>query len=506
MKRLYLIIVLIVGAFVFFSFLSKTDQRKASSLIVFFDKDFTEESIVVREVVERFEQEELSVSLYYFDPADVTAYIMSHPDALFITDKKLKSDLYSLTRFDLFFVKVAVVDDDSKHNRITGSQFDRVACKDSNSYYKIISYQDLTIDQRLLSVDDIFPNLHNVKHGIYPKVYKAHIYTKDNDILEKERYSKLRYHLGGWIDQTFSMIAGGDIMLARGTRKYMDKLGYRYPFNEIAHEIERCDIAVANLESPISSRGKPFTPFKGIYFRANPEVIDGLKFSGFDIFSLANNHAFDWGVDAISDTMTLLDENGMKYCGVGRTRKEALSPAVVRINGTKIAFISYNDIYPFVVKDSDQTMLTLTLKSDSLRNEIGSLKKKYDVVIASVHSGIEYLRHPEQEKVVLMRSLRDYGVDVVLGSHPHVIQDIEVYRGGIIAYSLGNLIFDQNWSRETSLGLLLEIAFVDEHPIYYYPYIIDIRRAQARVLENINLESILISSDFERREYAYQKN
>ena len=108
-----------------------------------------------------------------------------------------------------------------------------------------------------------------------------------------------------------------------------------------------------------------------------------------------------------------------------------------------------------------------------------------------MHSGIEYVPEPESEKVKKMRELIDYGVDVVLGGGPHVIQGIEVYKGGIIAYSLGNFIFDQDWSKETSLGLLLEISFLGEKPVYFNPSVLTIDKAQAKLINNDESEFIL---------------
>ena len=80
-----------------------------------------------------------------------------------------------------------------------------------------------------------------------------------------------------------------------------------------------------------------------------------------------------------------------------------------------------------------------------------------------------------------MRRLIDYGIDIVLGSHPHVVQGIEVYRNGLIAYSLGNCIFDQSWSRETSTGMILDIGFAGEKPLYFRPRLITIEHAQAHL-------------------------
>ena len=102
------------------------------------------------------------------------------------------------------------------------------------------------------------------------------------------------------------------------------------------------------------------------------------------------------------------------------------------------------------------------------------------------------------EKIRKMRRLIDAGVDVVIGSHPHVVQGIEVYKDCLIAYSLGNLIFDQSWSKETSLGLLLEIAFLGSRLVYYRPQVIWIEKSRARIIENDEAKYILSYLNFEK--------
>ncbi len=513
MKRLLFILFLMLGAFIFFSFLSKTETTEDDQIYIFFDKSLPDYSIILNDIKFHLVKEGYRISTYPFNPRDISSYIISNPSALYITDKILGSDIFTLKKIDYLLVKVAVTTRANKKDSITGKEFDEVLRKHGIYTDKavnrnripiwIMSYQDLEINLKPLRVDGIFPSLENIKNGIYPKVYKAHIYMKDNKILETDSDSQLLYNLGYWIKKSFSIIAGGDIMLARGTEKYMEKFGYEYPFLEIKSEIEKHDVAIANLESPLSERGQKFSPYKGIYFKADPRAIRGLQFCGFDIISLANNHTLDWGIEAAYDTMILLSEKGIQYAGIGRTRKEACKPALINANGTSIAFISYNDIYPFFIHESGGSMVTLTLKKDSLKSDIATLNKRYDVVIVYVHSGDEYRKHPEAEKVNKMRMLIDYGADIVLCSHPHVIQDIEVYRDGLIAYSLGNLIFDQDWSKETSFGLLLEISFLGKKPLYYNPSVVYIKNTQARIIENDVSQNIISSLYPERRSYEY---
>ena len=140
-------------------------------------------------------------------------------------------------------------------------------------------------------------------------------------------------------NETITIILVGDIMLDRGVEYMVHKEGggdFRFPFLKIAEELQKADIIFGNLEGPISDKG---TKVGSIYsFRAEPEVIEGLTFAGFDILSVANNHAFDYGREALEDTLKRLNEAGINYIGAGMNEKEAFSPIIKETNGTKIAF------------------------------------------------------------------------------------------------------------------------------------------------------------------------
>jgi poly-gamma-glutamate synthesis protein (capsule biosynthesis protein) len=510
-KRFIFIGTSVIAAFIFFSFLSRTDIKKDNLVYVLYDEDIAGDDIIIRDITSKIGDRGYKVETGVFQPDMINSYIISNPDAIYISDNPIESSFYSLSNFNYSLVKVAATNKNSTIKSISGNEFDNLMKSKKTSGLEIgkkiekgriplgiISFENLSLDMKPVPVDDIYPTLYNINSGLYKKIFSANIVAKDNSFFKDN--SSLLYDLGQWREDTFSVVAVGDIMLTRGTIKYLNNFGVDYPFLKIREEIIKHDIAFANLESPVSHRGNVYSPFeKGIYFKADPEVIKGLEFAGFDVFSLANNHIFDWGIDAVSDTMELLDNGGFRYSGVGESREEALEPAVFNMNGTSIAFVSINDIYPFVINQSGKTMWTLTFKRSEpefdqnidLEREIKELKSKYDIVIVSVHSGIEYVHEPESEKVKKMRELIDYGVDVVLGGHPHVIQGIEVYNGGIIAYSLGNFIFDQNWSKETSLGLLLEISFLGEKPIYFNPSVLSIEKAQAKIINNRESEHIL---------------
>jgi poly-gamma-glutamate capsule biosynthesis protein CapA/YwtB (metallophosphatase superfamily) len=518
MKRLYFVLVLFVGAFVFFSFLAKTDKRNADlegledqkDIFVFYEENLHGSDVVVEDVTQQLEKLGCSVRSYSFDPAEIVRFVLSHPDALFITKQPVECTLYEMEQFSYLLVKVAVSKDSFSNLRLTGEEFDDLLHKrgllsGSARGIRIISFQELTLEQYPLPVDGIQPSIYNIRTARYSKIYRAYLQVMKGGIFDSRVGERLLDDFGGWLDRSFSIIAGGDIMLARGTGKYMEKYGFCYPFLEVAAEIGKHDIAVANLESPLSSSGKMFYPFKGIYFRANPEAVTGLTCSGLDVLTLANNHALDWGVDGILDTMEILRREGIQHTGVGSSRNEALKPALVNVGGINVAFLAYNDIYPYAVNEAGTRMMTLSIDKDSIKREIGKIQDMCDILVVFVHSGTEYITHPEAEKVEKFRFFVDCGADVVIGTHPHVIQDIELYRGGLIAYSLGNLIFDQNWSKDTSLGLLLEISFIGECPVYYDPQVVYIQNAQARIITDGVAKAVLSSLYSERRGYAYAK-
>ncbi len=518
MKKLILLLFAIIIPFSLFSFLAKIKIEDKGQLNLFYESNLPHHSLIVADLRNTITDMGFDVQVGLFESTELNSFLISNPNALYITDTELHSEIFVLDKIEYNLIKIAVTTPQHTLSNISSDKFDELvkntASSDADVIKKIsrnripigiISYQNLNLNLKSLKVDETFPTLYNIKYGNYSKNYRANIYVRQSNIrLNKEEF---RERCGLWIDKTFSIVAGGDIMLTRGTKKFLKQFGPGYPFMEIHSEIIKHDIAFANLESPISSRGRRFYPHKGIYFRAEPSVIKGLIYSGLDILSLGNNHALDWGVEALLDTMKLLDLAGLKYSGAGKTREEALEPAIFSVKGTSVAIIALNDIYPFRLdENTGGSMSTLTYDKAALEREIALMKEKYDLVVASFHSGIEYINEPEAEKIDKMRELVDLGVDVVLGSHPHVIQGIEVYNGGLIAYSLGNLIFDQSWSKETSFGLLLEIGFLQDKPLYYFPRVVYIDNAQARLIQNGESKSIPSSLNLESRSHEYVKN
>ncbi|MDP2685171.1 MAG: CapA family protein [bacterium] len=259
---------------------------------------------------------------------------------------------------------------------------------------------------------------------------------------------------------TTTLIAVGDIMPGRTVEmkilKYNDWL---YPFRETYQITSTGDIVFANLESPLIE-GTP-TPNGSFVFRTDPQIIDGLKYGGFNIVSLANNHIKNQGTNGIANTINELDLANISHTGVGENIFKASTPAIMTVNNISFGFLAYLDssFVPGSYGADDINSGSPFMNLTRLKTDINQLKEKVDVVIISMHAGTEYADLPNQKQIEFAHTAIDNGADLIIGHHPHVVQPIEYYNDGLILYSLGNFIFDQMWSEETREGAIAKITF-----------------------------------------------
>ncbi|MCR4261025.1 MAG: CapA family protein [Candidatus Colwellbacteria bacterium] len=250
----------------------------------------------------------------------------------------------------------------------------------------------------------------------------------------------------------------GDIMLSRSVGIKVRNKGegdYRYPFLEVADALNSADMVFGNLESPISARGRN----RGsIYsFRADPLSIEGLSYAGFDVLSLANNHIWDWGVDALRDTISILVSENILSVGAGANYEEANSPALFEVNGASIAVLAYTNLLPKSMQASEESPGLSDFDLDKVKESINTLSSQGYLVVVSLHWGDEYQTVANGGQEEIARGLIDAGADLIVGHHPHVVQQLEKYREGWVAYSLGNFVFDQFFSEETMRGAVLRV-------------------------------------------------
>lgn len=253
------------------------------------------------------------------------------------------------------------------------------------------------------------------------------------------------------------LIFVGDIMLSRSVDIRIRQKGgdYTYPFWNVADALNKADLVIGNLENPISSRG--YNQGSIYSFRAKPEAIEGLSFASFDVLSLANNHIWDWGRDALIDTVTLLEEAGIDSVGAGENYEEANRPILREVRGEKIAILAYTNLLPETMEATATTPGLSDFDIPKIMQTARELKTQGYLVLVSLHWGEEYEPQSNSIQQEIARGLIDAGVDIVVGHHPHVAQELEQYANGWIAYSLGNFVFDQDFSPETMKSVALKV-------------------------------------------------
>lgn len=247
-------------------------------------------------------------------------------------------------------------------------------------------------------------------------------------------------------DKLIKLTAIGDIALTHHYDKLLLQKGPDYPFENVRQIFSESDVVFCNLESSLSGRGENY-PLK-CSLRSDPDYIKGIKNSGINVVSLANNHVLDFQEDAFYDTLDLLNQYGINYFGAGKDLDDARKPLILNIKNQKIGFLGYCDVIidsPFYASKRGRGIAPLKL--EFVEEDIADLKKNTDVIIISLHWGIENWHYPSPEQVSMAHQIIDLGSNMILGHHPHVLQGVEKYHNGFIAYSLGNFIFcDILWS------------------------------------------------------------
>ena len=246
----------------------------------------------------------------------------------------------------------------------------------------------------------------------------------------------------------------GDVMLSRAVGARMQSGNdWTFPFQKVADSLAAADLTFANLECPVSDAGRNRHHLYS--FRADPKVIEGLKFAGFDVVSVANNHMYDWGPEALVDTVRRLREAGIRPVGAGANDLEAHYPVLDDVGGLRLAFLAYVDVEPKDATAAPDKPGVAWIEPERVLADIRFARPLADLVIVSLHWGVEYATQPGRQQVDFAHRMIDSGADLVVGTHPHVVQPVEEYNGRWIAYSLGNCIFDQK-GPGTRSGLMLQ--------------------------------------------------
>lgn len=301
------------------------------------------------------------------------------------------------------------------------------------------------------------------------------------------------------------LLAVGDIMLSRYIGQVMAKKGNAYPFEQISPTLKKGNIVFGNLESILGKSGsKQFFPDNPYNFLAVPQAAATLKQSGLTVLNLANNHAMDFGPSPVLQTRELLEKEGIAAFGAGKDLEEARKPAIVEVKGVRFAFLGYSIIFYPQARAGKKSGGVSPIRIASIKKDIHAVRSKADFVIVSFHWGEEYHDLPNQKQRDIAHQAIDWGADMVLGHHPHVLQGIELYKDKPIAYSLGNFIFDQK-GNGTDRSIILSCKFsgkalqsVEIIPLdrfnTYYPRIAE-GQPQKEILEKMRAISLPLNDN-----------
>ncbi|MBI4087146.1 CapA family protein [Candidatus Kaiserbacteria bacterium] len=248
-----------------------------------------------------------------------------------------------------------------------------------------------------------------------------------------------------------SILFVGDVMLARNVERLMNEHGSYYPYKGVRDMLAEHEQVIGNFEASIPELHRP-TPSFTFRFSVSPDILAALPRVGFTAMTLANNHSYDYGEGGYLHTRDTLIREGLATGG-NPMKISADEVLYRRIADTDIAIIPIH-------------ATTVTPVVADIREVLALTAEKSDLQVVFIHWGTEYESVSDSAQQTFAHAVIDAGADAIIGHHPHVVQNIEEYRGTPIFYSLGNFIFDQYWNTEVREGLTVAISF-EEDRVHY---------------------------------------
>ena len=242
----------------------------------------------------------------------------------------------------------------------------------------------------------------------------------------------------------------GDMMFDRGVEDYMQATSFSYPMEMIRGFLDRFDFSVGNLEGPINEKPKEFSD-ESLMFSFDKRIVDSLNLGNFKVLSLANNHTLNMERTGFAETKEILEESGISYTG---DPIDCDVDYVYQRDG--MTFYALNVTYP-----SNCSNKKIAEQIEGIR-----FYNPETFLVVLVHWGEEYKTVNSKNQEELAHKMIDAGTDLVIGGHPHVVQNIELYNNKLIFYSLGNFIFDQYFSKETQEGLGVGVEIYSKKKVY----------------------------------------
>ncbi|GEM_PF-480613 len=292
---------------------------------------------------------------------------------------------------------------------------------------------------------------------------------------------------------SISLAFVGDVMLGRWIGEQIERYGDDYALGPVSPLLRRATLAHGNLESPLTTAPYQRTGYNLI---ARPARIASLLQAGFDVMALANNHVTDHGPEGIHETIRTLEEAGIGHVGAGANLADARRAWVAEVGSLKIAYLAYDSTWGSIPATEDRA--GSVQPDNQVMADIAQAREAADLVVVSIHWGQEYHDLPNMQQQNYARALARAGADIVVGHHPHVVQPIAWVespgrdRPTLVAYSLGNFIFDQEFSAKTSESALLwcEVSAQGISSARLIP--LHIRRGQVRPVNSWAGEQVLL--------------
>ncbi|MYE45202.1 MAG: hypothetical protein F4X25_00305 [Chloroflexi bacterium] len=272
------------------------------------------------------------------------------------------------------------------------------------------------------------------------------------------------------------MLVTGELIPVRCTNYVLAQLDdYGAMFDGVREAIEATDIAVASLESSLTALSEPTPCVETFLLQGSHRAIPAIADAGLDVLFTIGNHMLDcWedcsGAPALLDTLRRLDEAGVESAGAGETLSDARSPAILRVHTAhgfvRFAFLGYDSVAPWYTA-TDHAAGVAPLDAETVREDVRAAVALADHVVVGASWGVEYTADPTAVQREIGGIAIDSGASLVIGSHPHWVQAVEHFDDALVAYSLGNFVFDQDWSVETTQGMAMELGFTHERLIGY---------------------------------------
>ncbi|MFB0959014.1 MAG: CapA family protein [Clostridiaceae bacterium] len=250
-------------------------------------------------------------------------------------------------------------------------------------------------------------------------------------------------------DAKFTATMVGDMMFGRNVQKVVDSKGYDFLFRYAKPYLDASDYNTGNFENPIILRDESEyeLPDKSIYLHARADVAPYLSSIGFTTVNLANNHLMDYGVAGLTETLDTFAKTETAAIGGGLNKFQSGQIHYEDYNGFVVATVGMTDVgYQWGYSTDHQAGANKTRLTDVLPI-VKEARKNADLVIVHSHWGVEYDSSPNPRQKEIGRALVNAGADIVVGHHSHTLQPVEIYKGKVIFYSLGNFVFDQGWTK-----------------------------------------------------------